>query len=223
MFFQLHCYVFPQYLNRTSYKLSACTSVNKRKTHPIPYSQEVLKNTSKLLKTQGNRTDHCVVKNEHTNNQVVEESTCLQKELIAYIFHVKIYKLFELLTLQRTIKLVHIQKIAFRDKFMKIEFQVKMFILPSVSILQPGYCDFSVSNSIVHEPCLNETYSDRECGCVPPGLRPCLLSNITSAPTLRRHGAEVQNHKSGQKLLRFESWRHSSLSFSVLLYLLSLP
>lgn len=108
MFFQLHCYVLPQYLNRTLYKLSAYTSVNKRNTHTIPYSQEVLKNTSKLLKMQGNRTNHCVVKNKHTINQMVEESTYLQKELITYNFHVKIYKLFELLTLQRTIKLVHI-------------------------------------------------------------------------------------------------------------------
>ena len=96
MFFQLHCYVLPQYLNRTLYKLSAYTSVNKRNTHTIPYSQEVLKNTSKLLKMQGNRTNHCVVKNKHTTNQVVEESTYLQKELITYIFHVKKYKLFEL-------------------------------------------------------------------------------------------------------------------------------
>ena len=115
---------------------------------------------------QGNRANHCVVKNKHTNYQVVEESTYLQRELITCIFHVKIHKLFKLLTLQRTIKLVHVQKIAFRDKFMKIkiEFQIKIFILPSVSILQPGYCEFLVLNFIMHELCLNEMYSDRECG-----------------------------------------------------------
>lgn len=57
---------------------------------------------------QGNRANHCVVKNKHTNYQVVEESTYFQKELITRIFHVKIHKLFKLLTLQRTIKLVHV-------------------------------------------------------------------------------------------------------------------
>lgn len=97
-----------QYLNRTLYKLSAYTSVNKRNTHTIPYSQEVLKTHPSYWKCKRNRTNHCVVKNKHTINQMVEESTYLQKELITYIFHVKIYKLFELLTLQRTIKLVHI-------------------------------------------------------------------------------------------------------------------
>lgn len=39
-------------------------------TCTISYSQEDLKNESQLLKMQGNRTNHYVVKNKHTKQVV---------------------------------------------------------------------------------------------------------------------------------------------------------
>lgn len=42
MFFQLYCYVLVKHLNRILYKLSACTSANKRDTYTCTYMHNSL-------------------------------------------------------------------------------------------------------------------------------------------------------------------------------------
>lgn len=54
----------------------------------------------------------------NTQNKWLEKSIYLKKGLIICIFHVQIYKLF--LSLWKAIKLVHVWKIAFKDKPMEI-------------------------------------------------------------------------------------------------------